>query len=111
MTRTPSAPPIWELAKVSGPGQGDALELWRSAVELVCQIEAEWDRLGRPLTTEGGATGRAMVPHPLVRMLQEARRDVDRFGRAAKAHAHRGPVPSAVPGIVASPAAKLRAVK
>lgn len=85
-------------------------ELHAQAVDLVGRIEAEWESLGRPLTTEGGATGRALVPHPLVKMLQEARRDVDRFARALRRR-HSGPVPSAVPGIVPSPAAKLRAVK
>jgi hypothetical protein len=87
----------------------DAQRLFDDAVALVVAIEAEWDSLGRPLTAEGGATGRALVPHPLVKMLQEARRDVDRF-RAALGKRHAGPEPVAVPGIRKSRSAKLRAV-
>jgi hypothetical protein len=34
------------------------------------------------VTTEGGATGRAVVPHPLVAMIARAERDAAAFGAA-----------------------------
>jgi hypothetical protein len=90
----------------------DAEIRYEAAQDMSARIREEWDRLGCPLTTEGGATGRAVVPHPLVKMLAEAERDCDRFERAIKA-SHRGPAPSAVVAadIGVSPAAKLRAVR
>jgi hypothetical protein len=48
-------------------------------VELVEHIRSEWESLGCPLTAEGGATGRAVVTHPLVLLLQNAERDAQRF--------------------------------
>ena len=55
---------------------------YERAKELAEQIEATWVAEGRPLTSLGGATGRAEVIHPLVTLLQSARRDVDRFAIA-----------------------------
>jgi hypothetical protein len=57
----------------------DARERYARAVELVERIRAEWEGLGRPLTAEGGATGRAVVTRPLVVLLQNAERDAQRF--------------------------------
>jgi hypothetical protein len=57
----------------------DAVERYERAVELVQRIRAEWAKLGCPLTAEGGATGRAVVTHPLVLLLQNAERDAQRF--------------------------------
>jgi hypothetical protein len=90
----------------------DAQERYRRAVELAAAIRVEWEELGCPLTTEGGATGRAVVPHPLVKMMAEADRDADRFARPLK-KAHDGPAPRAVvqAKIGKSPRQKLRAVR
>ena len=92
--------------------QDDLAAQYEAAKELVAGIEAAWVAEGKPLLTEGGATGSAIVPHPLVKMLAEARRDVDRFARALQTK-HRGPVPKAVvtARIGKSPAAKLRVAK
>lgn len=86
---------------------------YEASKELVAGIEAAWVEAGRPLLTEGGATGSAIVPHPLVKMLAESRRDVDRFARALVSR-HRGPVPKAVVTArigKAPSSAKLKAVK
>ena len=90
----------------------DAQARYERARELAAAIRAEWEQLGCPLLGEGGATGRALVPHPLVKMLAEAERDADRFGRVLK-KSHSGPAPAAVVSarIGRSPRQKLRAVR
>lgn len=45
---------------------------------------ARWVELGEPLLAEGGATGKALVPHPLVRMLSEADQLCDRLGKTVR---------------------------
>lgn len=93
--------------------QQDLFDQYEAAKELVQGIENAWIEAGRPLLTEGGATGSAIVPHPLVKMLAEARRDVDRFARALVAR-HRGPEAKAVvrAGMGRAPSsARLKAVK
>lgn len=57
----------------------DAVERYSNAVELAKRIRAEWAKLGCPLTTEGGATGKAVVTHPLVTLLLNVERDAQRF--------------------------------
>ena len=90
----------------------DAETRYELAKDLADRVREQWDAEGCPLTTEGGATGRATVPHPLVKMLSEALSLADRLERALK-RTHRGPVPSAVVAedVGRSPAAKLRAVR
>lgn len=90
--------------------EADAVARYVAAQALVAKLEAEWASAGEPVMAVGGATGRAPVPHPLVKMIQDARRDCDRFARAlSKAHA--GPAPSAViSSLGESPAARLRSV-
>jgi hypothetical protein len=61
----------------------DAVERYARAVALVERIRTEWQRLGCPLTADGGATGRAVVTHPLVLLLQNAERDAQRFSHEA----------------------------
>jgi hypothetical protein len=64
------------------PGRDvDARDRYARACELAERIRAEWEGLGYPLTAEGGATGRAVVTHPLVLLLQNAERDAQRFSR------------------------------
>jgi hypothetical protein len=57
----------------------DAVERYERAVELVERVRKEWERLDCPLTAEGGATGRAVMTHALVLLLQNAERDAQRF--------------------------------
>lgn len=89
----------------------DAEDRYAEAQKLVESARKQWYAEGCPLTTEGGATGRAVVPHPLVKMLSEALSLADRLERALK-KSHRGPAPSAVEdGETLKPAGKLRAVR
>jgi hypothetical protein len=88
----------------------EAQERYERATDIAAGIRVEWEALGSPLLTEGGATGRALVPHPLVKMLAEAERDADRFARVLR-KTHAGPAQTAVPRLGKSPAQKLRAVK
>lgn len=60
----------------------DSLERYEAAKALVSAIRERWVSEGSPLTCQGGATGRAEVVHPLVKLLQEAERDCDRFSRS-----------------------------
>jgi hypothetical protein len=57
---------------------GDARDRYARAVELAEYVRAEWEKLGSPLTAEGCATGKAVVIHPLVLLLQTAERDARR---------------------------------
>ena len=85
---------------------------YRRAGELVEKIRARWMEEGEPLTTQGGATGRALVPHPLVKMLAEAERDADRYSRALmRRHPGPDPVAAVTAEVGLSPAAELRAVR
>lgn len=86
----------------------DAEQRYRDAVALVEKLRAAWAAEGEPVLALGGSTGRAPVPHPLVRMIQEAERDADKFAKAVKGR-HSGPKATGVVGIAESPAAKLRA--
>ena len=47
-------------------------ERYELQVAIVVQLAAEWEAEGRPTTTLGGATGRSLVAHPLLRQLQDA---------------------------------------
>lgn len=85
----------------------DADERYRAAVALVEKLRQAWVDEGEPVLALGGSTGRAPVPHPLIRMIQEAERDADRFAKAVKGR-HSGPSASAVVGVAESPAARLR---
>ena len=93
--------------------QDDLVAQYEAAKELAFAIEAAWVREGSPLTTEGGATGRAVVTHPLVTLLQIARRDVERFAKPL-AGRNRGPEPKSVVQArmgKAPSSSKLKAVK
>ena len=59
--------------------QADPRDRYARACELAECIRAEWEALGCPLTAEGGATGKAVVTHPLVLLLQNPERDPQRF--------------------------------
>ena len=63
----------------------DSLERYGRAVERAEMLICEWVTAGRPLITLGGATGKAEVPHPLVRMIQDAEALADRFAKSLRA--------------------------
>ena len=90
----------------------DAEVRYAAAKDLVDRVRQKWDAEGCPLTTEGGATGRATVTHPLVILMMAAERDAAKFEEQLRKR-HRGPAPSAVVAedVGRSPAAKLRAVR
>jgi hypothetical protein len=73
----------------------EAWDAYESQARLLEELELAYDELGRPATTEGGATGRAIVPHPLIREIREQSKHVDSL-RTALRKKHRGPQPSAV---------------
>lgn len=60
----------------------DAKERYQAQVALVRALRLEWQQLGAPLTAEGGATGRAIVTHPLVVAIQDAEMKADRLARS-----------------------------
>ena len=84
----------------------DAELAYRRAVERVEVLYAKWERLGRPETSAGGSTGRAIVVHPLIEGIAAAEALAHKL-RQPLLRRHRGPEPSAV--VTPSPAAKLRA--
>lgn len=90
--------------------QDDLVRNYEGAKQLVEALEAEWIALDRPLVRhDGGATGRSMVEHPLVKMLQVARRDVDRLAKGvASAERGRPQVAKVQASVGASPSAQRR---
>ncbi len=62
----------------------DAAERYAAACDRRELLERTWVELGRPVLGEGGATGRAVVPHPLIAMLREADASCDRLSNALK---------------------------
>jgi phage terminase small subunit len=57
----------------------DALDRYVFSVDVVDRLRKRWEADGRPLLGEGGATGQAVVPHPLIAMIANAERDAARF--------------------------------
>lgn len=50
----------------------EPLERYARAADLAGLLRAEWEAAGRPATSKGGATGKVLVAHPLVKMIGEA---------------------------------------
>jgi len=70
----------WEnaLEAVGGDASGEVrepLERYARAADLAGMLREEWTKSGRPATSTGGATGKALVPHPLVKMMAEAEQE------------------------------------
>jgi hypothetical protein len=85
---------------------GEAENRYSEAVARRDAIRDAWEAEGAPLLATG-STGQP-VPHPLVKMLNDADLLCDRLGASVRKR-HRGPEPSAV--LKPSPAARLRAVR
>lgn len=52
-----------------------------AAVERERLLRARWVRLRKPVTSKGGATGKALVVHPLLREIQYAEAHAQKLGR------------------------------
>ena len=91
---------------MSGDFSSEAESRYQDAVERRNGIQAAWETKGAPLLTTGSAG--QLVPHPLVKMPNEADLLCDRLGEVVRKR-HRGPQPSAV--LKPSPATKLRSVR
>ncbi len=73
----------------------DAAERYAEACDRRALLVETWVELGRPVLGEGGATGRAIVPHPLIAMIREADASCDRLSNALKVAQKGRPVGSA----------------
>ena len=88
---------------------GDAVARYEAARDLAKRLQDEWEALGSPLLSEGGATGKAIVPHPMIKMIREAEQQAHRFSEAIRGKKIPGPDPVAVMKPVGlSPAQQLR---
>ncbi len=89
----------------------DAVAHYADAVERRALLVAAWEELGRPVLGEGGATGRALVPHPLIAMMREQDILCERLGRAVKQAVRGRPkgVGSAADRVDAAPPVRLKA--
>jgi hypothetical protein len=87
---------------------GEAAVRYQDAAERREAIRQAWIEAGEPLLSEG-STGQ-LVEHPFVKMLREHDVLVDRLGASVRKR-HRGPEPSAVPGLPAPLEQKIRRVK
>lgn len=60
----------------------DAVERFARATQDAAEVRRVWRELGKPWLAAGGATGQSDVPHPLVRMIQDADKLAEAYGRA-----------------------------
>lgn len=74
-------------AKMALERQGHDPELLAGLIDRYARAEAdveglraEWDKFKRNPLAEGGATGKALAPHPLVKQIQEAEKQAAQFG-------------------------------
>lgn len=99
-----------------------AIGRYAAAMVVWKLLEADWERLGRPGTALGGATGFGTVVHPLIPQIASARRDVSQLGAALgldpngrqrlsrQVGAGRPPGAASAPDRAAPPRRRLRAV-
>lgn len=88
----------------------DAVARYERQVAMVEMLRKEWRDLGEPLTAEGGATGRAIVVHPLVVAIQDAEMRAARLRRETFDKRKPGKPVGANAAPDRQPKAKLRAV-
>lgn len=60
----------------------DAIHAFAKATEDAEDARALWEGEGKPWTALGGATGQAEVPHPLVKLVQDAQAIAAKYGVA-----------------------------
>lgn len=99
-----------------------AIQRYVEAESMAATLRRSWENLGSPVTELGGATGRAVMVHPLVPAIQNAERAAAELGarclldpatrvRLKKDKpAEESPQAQVRRGIGASPAQKLRSV-
>ena len=75
-----------------------AWEAWRIAEDRAVDVRAARRLEGAPMTTLGGATGRAVVAHPLLAEMEKAEKHAARLREVVRTR-HRGPDPRGVLGI------------
>jgi hypothetical protein len=85
----------------------DPATLYSEAHKRLGELREEWDRLERPLLTNGSMG--QLVEHPLVKMIREHEVLASKLGELANRR-HRGPAPSAMPG-VGTPLSRLRVAR
>jgi hypothetical protein len=52
-----------------------AVERYAASMAVCAVLDAQWKHLGSPSTAPGGSTGTAPVPHPLLGMIAQARKE------------------------------------
>ena len=62
----------------------ETMQRYTDAMDRRAALIAEWERLERPMLCDGGATGKAIVPHPLIAMIQAADMLCDRLGKSVR---------------------------
>jgi hypothetical protein len=80
---------------------------WRTAEERAVEVRAAWRLEGAPMTTLGGATARALVPHPLLAEMERAERQAARLREVVR-KTHRGRDPRTLLGMRPSRSEQLR---
>ena len=78
----------------------DAWHAYEAANERAVFLRGEWERLGRPVLSEGSK--RQLIVHPLLGAIAESEVIADRL-RQRLVNKHAGPKPSAVLGISMKP--------
>jgi len=111
-TRNPALGIPTELATLEDFALRDAIVRYNEQVEIIAALRKRWAQLKKPLTTEGGATGRAMVVHPLLTEIQAAELRADRFmERVLQKRKVGRPAGSTTAPDRAQPSSRIRSVK
>jgi hypothetical protein len=86
-----------------------AVEAWQIADARAAEIRAAWREAGSPMVTSGGATGKAVVAHPLLREMELAERHAARLRELVRKRQMGRPPTAVIGGRIASPSSRLRA--
>lgn len=89
----------------------DAADRYADSVARRALLVETWESLERPVLGKGGATGQAMVPHPLIAMMREADALCDRLSKSLKSAQRGRPVgeSSAADRVADTPRVRLKA--
>jgi phage terminase small subunit len=49
------------------------------AADLAARLQDKWEKDGRPITVKGGATGKADVTNPIIKLISDAEKDAATF--------------------------------
>jgi hypothetical protein len=92
----------------------DAIARYDDAVDRRRLLIEKWEADGKPMVTSGGSTGKAEVPHPLLKSIGELDALCDRLARVLTKRPHAGRPPGAASapdrqdGVVGLPSAPPR---